>query len=397
MKYILILFWSVVVSSILSQTCVTISDGTYGNTQTSPFAPLYGLYDYSWSSSIYYPSEIGGSKTIVSINWYIDEYQSGYSQTGPYTFSNIKIYFAYTTLSGWASTSNVSGINRLTGVNSAQGITSWTKVYDGSITFNTVNAWKSIALDVPFSYDGVTNLVVHVENWDGSGVSGYPAFHYTSTSASSLRTVKYGSQDASMGPTTGTRAYQRPDIKFCTTSALPIELLYFNPYYDEGKIKIKWGTASEKDNDYFTIEKSIDGNKIEVIDTIKAIGNSVGLVEYRSEDTKLNSSIIYYRLRQVDLNGDFTYSDWKSVVVGKSMYNITLHPNPFKDEINLNFDSKGDHYKKIIVTDLTDKVIYEDEVYVINGFNNIKINLENIPKGFYILNFDKVIFKIESY
>ena len=378
-----------------AQSCVTISDGTYGNSQTSPLSPIYGLYNYSWSSNIYYPADIGAAKTITTLAWYVDEFQSGYSQTGPYTFNNVQIYFAYTTLSGWAGTSNVSGLNRLTGVNVAQGITSWTKVFDGSITFDASNAYETVTLTTAFNYDGVTNLVVHVDNNDGTWASGYPYFHYTNTTSTGFRTMKYGAQDASMGPTTGTRYYARADIRFCTALVLPVELSYFNPYYEDGKVKIKWATESERDNDYFTIEKSIDGDRIESIDTIAAVGNSVGLVEYQTQDSKLNSTINYYRLKQVDLNGDFTYSEWRSVLIDKQISDLIVYPIPTEDNIFINFVSEADAEKNIYITDLMGKIIYEKNLTVTNGFNNFTINLNEFKPGPYLLNFDKVVFKIE--
>jgi hypothetical protein len=283
---------------------VTISDGTYGNSQTTPLTPLYGLYDYGWSSTIYYPANIGGSKNIAHIAWYVDAFQNGYSQSGPYTFSNIKVYFAYTTLSGWSNITNVSGVNRLTGVNVAQGITSWTKVYDGPITCDASNVWEYITLTTPFSYNGTSNLVVHVENWDGSYASGYPIFHYTNMNVStSTRTAKYGAQDGSMGPTSGTRGYSRPDIQFCEATSLPIELLYFKGSETQYGNLLEWETASEYNNDYYTIYKSgypIDWNNITEVD---GVGTSSMSHHYSYLDRDLLNDITYYYLRQTDYDG----------------------------------------------------------------------------------------------
>lgn len=291
-----------------TQTCTTISDGTYGNAQTTPLSPMYGLFDYSWSSNIYYASEIGAAKTISSLSWYVDEYQSGYSQTGPYTFSNIKIYFAYTTLSGWASTTNVSGVNRLTGINAAQGITSWTKVYDGAITFNTVNAWKTITLTTPFSYNGTSNLVVHVENWDGAWAYGYPIFHYTNMNTStSQRTMKYGAQDVSMGPTSGSRFYARADIQFCVATALPIELMSFTGHNSGSRNILEWVTASENNNAYFTLDRGTYQDEMQWVNiaTQMGAGNSTTIHNYNYTDNTFSRGINYYRLTQTDFNGDY--------------------------------------------------------------------------------------------
>lgn len=395
MKTFFLTLCLLIYTSFLSQTCATISDGTYGNSQTSPFAPVYGLYNYSWSSTIYNSSDIGSAKTIASLAWYVDEFQSGYSQSGPYTFNNVQIYFAYTTLSGWAGTNSVSGLNRLTGVNVAQGITSWTKVFDGSITFNASNVYKTITLTNPFSYDGVSNLVVHVDNNDGSWSSGYPIFHYTTyNTATSTRTMKYGAQDASMGPTSGSRSYQRPDIKFCTSVVLPIELIYFKPTYKNGIVNLEWSTATEHNNDYFTIEKSIDGEDFQSIGTVKSVGESTKLNSYHFEDNRLENSVIYYRLKQTDIDGRYTTSDIESVLI-KNESNISFYPNPVKDEINLIYDSNQNSDKTINIFDYKGLLIFSNVFKIKEGYNDIHLELSNLKPGVYIIKVDDMVKKFE--
>ena len=391
-----ILFILMLISFVCaSQTCVTISDGTYGNAQTTPLTPMYGLYDYSWSSSIYNAADIGAAKTISSLAWYVDGFQSGYSQTGPYTFNNVQIYFAYTTLSGWASTSNVSGVNRLTGINAAQGITSWTKVYDGSITFNASDVYKTITLTSPFSYNGTSNLIVHVDNNDGSYASGYPIFHYTNyNTATSTRTMKYGAQDGSMGPTSGTRMYARPDIKFCTTSALPVELIHFNPFYDYDKVKINWSTASEFNNDYFTIERSYDGVNYDTIGVVDAIGNSTTLTNYTFEDRDITNTIQYYRLRQTDVDGKFKITDWVSVNIISLINDMSIYPNPFNKDINITINSNYDVEQMIKIIDPLGKVVVSELRYLERGINNINIHLDDITEGIYLVDVGGKICKI---
>ncbi len=300
----------------LSQSeCTTISDGTYGNTQTTPTSPVYGLYDYGWSSTIYYQANIGSAKNISSISWYVDAFQSGYSQSGPYTFSNVKIYFAYTTLTEWSTASNVSGTHRLIGINVPQGITSWTKVYDGSITFNSSNVWKYITLDSPFSYNGTSNLIVHVENWDGSWANGYPIFHYTnafSSSGTSVRLNKYAGQDGSMGPTSApNRTNDKTDIQFCELVSLPIELLYFKGFPGERENVLEWESASEYNNDYYTVYYMSNDNLIWK-DGVHVAGAGTSSVshKYRSTLPYDYQGINYYMLEQTDTDGKHkTYVD----------------------------------------------------------------------------------------
>lgn len=94
---------------------------------------------------------------------------------------------------------------------------------------------------------------------------------------------------------------------------LPIELLYFSSkshiYYNE----LRWATASENNNDYFTIEKTRDGTYFYNVAVIKGAGNSVQKLEYLYLDRDIEDGINYYILKQTDYDGKFKYSDIISV------------------------------------------------------------------------------------
>jgi hypothetical protein len=317
MKKLLLVAIFVLTSITAFSQCTTISDGTYGNSQTSAYIPLYGGDNYSWSSTIYYVADVGSAKNISSIGWYVDAFQSGYSQSGPYTFSNVKIYFAYitNTTKSWTGSNNIGGTNRLIGNNVTYGITNWTKVYDGAITFNASNVWKYITLDSQFSYNGTSNLIVHVENLSSSSPSGYPIFHYTNIVPSTNKAVKNGYDiwSNTIPNVATTVSYKRQDTQFCEPVSLPIELLYFKGSEYNSENILHWSTASEDNNDYFTIEKTKDGIDWEVLDREPGAGNSSNQLYYSSVDENVGSIINYYRLKQTDYDGKFKYSDIISI------------------------------------------------------------------------------------
>lgn len=90
---------------------------------------------------------------------------------------------------------------------------------------------------------------------------------------------------------------------------LPITLLYFKGENQGSLNLLKWATASESNNDYFTIEKTKNGTDFEVIATINGAGNSYELNEYEAEDYQINNELNYYRLKQTDYDGKKTISD----------------------------------------------------------------------------------------
>ena len=94
---------------------------------------------------------------------------------------------------------------------------------------------------------------------------------------------------------------------------LPIDLLYFKGYEYNSENILHWSTASEDNNDYFTIEKTKDGIYWEILDRETGAGNSTNQLYYSSVDKNVESIINYYRLKQTDYDGKFKYSDIISI------------------------------------------------------------------------------------
>ena len=104
-------------------------------------------------------------------------------------------------------------------------------------------------------------------------------------------------------------------ITITTTNPLPIELLYFDPWYSQkdNNAKIEWVTASERNNDFFTIEKSLNGENWETVSILDGAGNSSKELFYQITDDMPYFGVSYYRLKQTDFDGSFTYSEVKSI------------------------------------------------------------------------------------
>lgn len=93
-------------------------------------------------------------------------------------------------------------------------------------------------------------------------------------------------------------------------TTLPVELLNFSGESMDGIIKLNWQTASESGSSHFDVQRSLDVDNWETIGQIESVGDSQSLIEYNFWDRIVpNKDLIYYRLKQVDLNGDFKYSN----------------------------------------------------------------------------------------
>lgn len=98
-----------------------------------------------------------------------------------------------------------------------------------------------------------------------------------------------------------------------TCSVLPISLLYFSATQEGNKVKLQWATASELNNNYFTIERSEDGKTWEGIERVSGAGNSSQRIDYFTWDENPISKTLYYRLKQTDFDEESTYSQVRFV------------------------------------------------------------------------------------
>ena len=115
------------------------------------------------------------------------------------------------------------------------------------------------------------------------------------------------------------------------TSMLPIKLLYFDAQPEEAMVKLSWSTATEINNDYFTVEKSIDGDNFFPIGNVSGSGNSTTTLQYYLDDNKPTYGISYYRLKQTDFDGAFSYSGVVPVNYKKTTGQYSIFPNPASD------------------------------------------------------------------
>ena len=140
---------------------------------------------------------------------------------------------------------------------------------------------------------------------------------------------------------------------------LPIELINFNATaQDNSTVVLKWITASEINNDRFEIERSKDGTDFVYIGSVKGAGNSVIQRNYLFTDFTPYDGTSYYRLKQIDYDGKFTYTAIEPVTI-ENLQNIQLFPNPSNGhEIFLSLDNAEISDPTVFITDMTGKMIF---------------------------------------
>ena len=162
------------------------------------------------------------------------------------------------------------------------------------------------------------------------------------------------------------------------TNPLPVTLSSLTAICEENKILIEWTTESEINNDYFILEKSFDAITFFELTTISGNGNSSVTNYYSYYDKQPSSTPAYYRLKQVDFDGEFAYSNIISSPVCNSIGNFNIYPNPAQDIVYLQFYGE---LASIKIFDNLGKVVREIEHYT----SNTPINIEDFPSASYFV------------
>lgn len=176
-----------------------------------------------------------------------------------------------------------------------------------------------------------------------------------------------------------------------TVVVLPIELLNFNAScLPENKgVTIHWTTASEINNDYFTVEKSSDGIFFETIATIKGAGTSSKVLDYNYVDDKpIPEKVCYYRLRQTDYDGK---SETFKIITSNCQeeffaFELVIVQNPIQNE-NLLYDLDVTHdgLIQLEITDVIGQVVKKVSFYHRSGANRYSLAVNGLSKGVYYL------------
>ena len=172
-------------------------------------------------------------------------------------------------------------------------------------------------------------------------------------------------------------------------TVLPIELLNFNAIVNSEIVEVSWTSASELNNDYFTIEKSKDGLIFSEVILVDGAGNSTSIVEYFDTDRNPYEGISYYRLKQTDYNGKTSFSNIVPVEYhsnGES--SISLFPNPVQENTASYISLSQLEGKEVLVVlrDIAGNEIYSKVVISTSNNEIVAIDQEGkLAKGTYLV------------
>ena len=182
------------------------------------------------------------------------------------------------------------------------------------------------------------------------------------------------------------------------STLLPIELLSFTATCDGRNPIVEWTTATERNNDYFVIERSDDAINFTEIARVAGAGNSIEQLDYSYTDYTAASSDNYYRLVQVDYDGTRTASEIIVVdcIEAAGEPDVLAYPNPFNNELTLELDNFGNRATSIEVYDMLGRLVMQENVDATQNSYEMILNFGNLPAASYTIRVSTVDFVINK-
>ncbi|MBF9141545.1 T9SS type A sorting domain-containing protein [Hymenobacter properus] len=165
---------------------------------------------------------------------------------------------------------------------------------------------------------------------------------------------------------------------------LPVELTVFEATAKKADAVLTWTTASEKNNDHFVVERSINSTTFVAVGTVRGQGSTTRATEYRFTDAgvgPLTQGVAYYRLKQVDADGTASYGPIRKVVFGIGKAAVSLYPNPSQENATLDLSGLAAGSYQVQVVDLAGRVLRKQQMEAVAA----SLDLQGLPQGAYIV------------
>lgn len=252
-------------------------------------------------------------------------------------------------------------------------------------TNGTSDITPTLYWDSPRSGGVATLSLLRVAKWNGTKWKDLGFLNTTGTTTSgNLQTSAVVTSFSPFTLATDSSAgyYENP---------LPIELINFTAKAVDNKYtQLEWTTSTETNNDYFTVERSRDGiHNFEQVAKVKGAGNSSQLLKYSAQDMSPFSGLSYYRLKQTDFDGKYTYSKLEAVDFNGLQEAFYIFPNPttLDNTTQMHLVSSENEEVLVVVYDISGKQYFSKiEITQNSGENIFALDLnQTLSKGVYYI------------
>lgn len=304
--------------------------------------------------------------------------------TGTYVFplsKGIDSRSASITYSTAPTTAGKLEVRYITGAPGINGL----PIIDGALTLDSISKdgiWRATASSGLAG--GIFDIVVNADNIPGVNNFATTALVARADNSSAwfavgTQVTTTGSNTAMVLSRTGLNAFGEVGIAGTLINPLPVKLINLNATTNGSDVLVSWTTASEVNNRGFNVERSIDGKTFEYVGFVKGAGNSSVTNNYRLQDANAfvstGVSKLYYRLKQMDSDGKFEYSNIISLANDElNVVNVEAYPNPFGDKLTIAVQGVQAGNVHVDIVDISGRVMLSLEKSIVNGNNSLIID-----------------------
>ena len=234
------------------------------------------------------------------------------------------------------------------------------------------------------------DVTLHWKDQSESGITDYADLEIAHYHSTNMEWENFGQDNIQMtdpGSITVNGVSSFSPFTFGSTGSnpLPVELVSFDYEMVSNSVNLLWSTATELNNDRFEIERSLDGKNFNKIGSVKGHGSSTSKTNYEYLDLNPYLGNAYYRLKQIDFDGTYSYS--KSINVNNNSGSFAVFPNPVLDgtlNVSLNTGAEGVATVKLI--DARGSIVFYYQYKEDSGkMTQIKLDVSDLKAGLYVL------------
>lgn len=169
---------------------------------------------------------------------------------------------------------------------------------------------------------------------------------------------------------------------------LPVKLTSFNGNYADGVATLNWQTSQELNSDRFELFRSFDGNDFTLAATVAGAGNSFTPKNYSYQD-RINGAqgnYVFYKLKQIDKDGKFTFSNVIKLSLSDSKSSFQVFPNPVVNNFTASFSAPKTSTATLLIRNTNGQTVYKKSVDVIKGNNSVQVGASQLSTGMYYIN-----------
>lgn len=168
-------------------------------------------------------------------------------------------------------------------------------------------------------------------------------------------------------------------------SPMPVQLTSFDGTCSDGTATLKWQTSQEINSDRFELLRSYDGTHFELATSVKSAGNSNTIRDYQYEDRVSGNAgkHVFYKLKQIDKDGQFSFSDVIKLALDDFNAKFQLFPNPVVNNFTASFSAPKSATATLLIRNTNGQTVYSKTVSVLKGNNAVVINNAPLTTGMY--------------